>query len=221
MLLEERDVLSFQNLLNKFMTFAMESPDTVEFAKYFEEHYAGRAQQWAYCFRVNSGLNTNMHIERMHRTIKHLYLEGKFVKRLDRAIGAIMKFVRDKLFERIIVLHKGKVSTKINDLRHRHKTSESLDVLKVTAVSKTSWIVPSSSSKELYIIEEVKNECSCKIICNECNVCMHRYSCTCMDSCIKWNMCKHIHLVCRFIQKFPEVSQDVEVQSGNIHNKYF
>ena len=45
----------------------------------------------------------------------------KHVKRLDKAIGAIMRFVKDKLFERLIVLHKGKLCTKLGTLRNRHK----------------------------------------------------------------------------------------------------
>lgn len=210
MLLEERDICAFKILVIKFLNFCTVHPDTKEFGKYFQDHYSNKPERWAYCFRINSGLNTNMHIERIHRTIKHLYLDGKFVKRLDKAIGAIMKFVRDKLFERLIVLHKAKVCTKISDLRHRHKASENLDVSKVTVSSEMSGIVPSSSCKEIYIIEEVKNDC------NECNSCIHRYSCTCMDSCIKWNMCKHIHLVSRYNQNLSKANQDVQMQSGNI-----
>jgi regulator of sirC expression with transglutaminase-like and TPR domain len=48
-----------------------------------------------------------MHLERMHRTLKYIYLKGKTVKRLDKAINAIMKLVRDKLYEKLIIIRKG------------------------------------------------------------------------------------------------------------------
>ena len=81
-----------------------------------------RDRSWAYCHRLQGGLNTNMHIERMHHTIKYVYLHGKNVKRLDKAIIALMSFVRDKLFDRLIVLSKGKLTTKLKDIRKRHKS---------------------------------------------------------------------------------------------------
>lgn len=120
-LLHERDVV-FDKSVSSFLTYCND-PDVLEFGKYFQQYYVCKKEQWAYCYRLYSGLNTNMHIERIHRTIKHLYLNGKHVKRLDKVINAIMKFVRDKLFERIIKYYKGKVCTctKLANLRNRHK----------------------------------------------------------------------------------------------------
>lgn len=120
----------------------------------------------------------------MHRTLKHIYLNGKFVKRLDKAIGAIMKFVRDKLFERLIVLHKGKVCTKLSLLRKRHKNSEGLDPNSIIQNNSTAWLVSSASRNETYEVTELKSDCSCMLICYECKACIHRYSCTCLDSSI-------------------------------------
>ncbi|XP_050506518.1 uncharacterized protein LOC126884577 isoform X1 [Diabrotica virgifera virgifera] len=199
-LLQETDSTAFNQLLLNFLKYLKEDSDTLEFAMYFEQYYACKAEQWAYCFRLHcTNLNTNMHIERMYRTIKHIYLHGKFVKRLDKAIGAIMKFVKDKLFERLIVIHKGKVSTKINELRKRHVTSQSLDLSKVIK-SDNGWLVPSNSRNEMYTIQKVKENCPCRLVCEDCEACLHCYTCTCLDSCIKWNMCKHIHLICKYTQ---------------------
>ncbi|XP_072401025.1 uncharacterized protein [Diabrotica undecimpunctata] len=200
MLLQERDIATFNILIQKFLVFCQGSPEFVEFAYYFQQHYVNKAEHWAYCFRLFSGLNTNMHIERIHRTIKHIYLNGKYVKRLDKAISAILKFVRDKIFERLIIVHKGKVCTKLSELRQRHKTSEMLDISKVDAID-VGWIVPSASSNEIYVVKELQSECTCKLECSECGVCIHHY--TCVDCSIKWNMCKHIHLVCKFRQQNP------------------
>jgi len=57
-----------------------------------------------------------MHIERMHRTLKHIYLQGKKVKRLDKSLYSLMKFIRDRSVDRLIVVHKGKVTSKIKEL---------------------------------------------------------------------------------------------------------
>ncbi|KAH7952326.1 hypothetical protein HPB52_021466 [Rhipicephalus sanguineus] len=61
-----------------------------DFLKYFKDNYAVRPQEWAYCFRTRVGINTNMHLESMHRTLKHNMLEGKKNKRVDKLISALM-----------------------------------------------------------------------------------------------------------------------------------
>ena len=127
-LLHERDPSAFLIMVNNFVTSLLSDETTIEFGNYFRDHYSKSTAAWDYCYRLNAGLNTNMHIERMHRTIKYLYLHGKVVKRLDKAVTALMKFVRDKLFDQLIVLNKGKISTKVKEIRSRHRTSETLDV---------------------------------------------------------------------------------------------
>lgn len=233
-LLHETDTSAFEIMLQKFLVYCQESPETNDFGNYFQQYYGSKVEQWAYCYRLRCGLNTNMHIERMHRTIKHLYLNGKFVKRLDKAIGklkfnfllyclclcffiptgAILKFVRERVFERLIVVYKGKVCTKLSDLRHRHKISETLDLSKVVETD-MGWIVPSTSSKEMYVVEELQPQCNCKLVCNYCSACIHRFTCSCLDCSIKWNMCKHIHLVCRFLQQNPTTTEEADILSSN------
>ncbi|XP_072390135.1 uncharacterized protein [Diabrotica undecimpunctata] len=105
-ILQETDVPTFSIMLKEFQCQLENDPDLHPFLHYFKSYYANKSELWAYCYRMHTGLNTNMHIERMHRTLKYLYLNGKTVKRLDKAILAIMKFVRDKLFDSLIVLHK-------------------------------------------------------------------------------------------------------------------
>ncbi|XP_068082106.1 uncharacterized protein [Anabrus simplex] len=120
-IMQERDPDTFSILLNEGLKIMNNDPDTAEFGNYFQNSYVSCKELWAYCYRVHTGLNTNMHLERMHGTIRHIYLQGKNVKRLDKALHAIMTFVRDKLIDRLVILHKGKVTSKISHLRHRHK----------------------------------------------------------------------------------------------------
>ncbi|XP_068083806.1 uncharacterized protein, partial [Anabrus simplex] len=109
-IMQETDSVAFERMLPAVMSNLTDDPDTHEFAVYFQNNYTRNVRSWAYCYRLNSGLNTNMHIERMHGAIKYIYLHGKSVKRLDKAIYALMCFVRDKLFDRLIVLNKGKLT---------------------------------------------------------------------------------------------------------------
>lgn len=64
-LLQERDLNTFQVLLEKFLSYCQESPDTTEFGNYFVINYSSKVKQWAYCHRLQSGLNTNMHIGKL------------------------------------------------------------------------------------------------------------------------------------------------------------
>lgn len=189
--------------------------DTKDFAHYFDEHYANVAERWAYCYRLHCGINTNMHLERMHRTIKHIYLHGQKVKRLDKGINAIMQFLKDKLFERLITQNKGKLCTKIKILRKRHEISEQMDINMVLECG-DSWQIVSSSGYDIYNIHENLKTCDCKIFCSDCSVCIHRYICSCIDSAVKWNMCKHVHLVCRYLRQ-QNKSTVPQINSGN-HN---
>lgn len=208
-------------MLHNFLGRMHDDPDTFNFWAYFKDNYANKAINWAYCYRLHSGLNTNMHAERMHRTIKYIYLHSKHVKRLDITINALMKFIRDKLFDRLIILNKGKISSKIKELRKRHKTSMDLDPLLVTKCD-NNWQVPSSRSLEAYTIYKNDMECSCEIVCTDCETCIHRFSCSCLDSSVSWNMCKHIHLLCRHLQQLQKSEEESLPEEGNflviLHN---
>lgn len=59
-----------------------------EFRIYFLSNYYNIKEHWAYAYRKNCHINTNMH--------------------LDKSIAASLRFIRDKTIERIIKLSKGK-----------------------------------------------------------------------------------------------------------------
>ncbi|KAH1022594.1 hypothetical protein HUJ04_011974, partial [Dendroctonus ponderosae] len=171
-----------------------------KFGHYFENHYSNNCISWAYSYRVHCGLNTNMHIERMHKSIKYIYLQRKNVQRLDKALGALMKLVRDRLFDRLIMLNKGKVTSKSTKLKKRHRISLTLDEGSVSEVSSGIWqIMTASVANNIYTVCENRSGCDCQLHCDECECCIHTYSRDCIDGSIRWNMCKHVHLVCRFL----------------------
>ncbi|XP_014243986.1 uncharacterized protein LOC106663581 [Cimex lectularius] len=189
-LLEETDESAFIGLLESTINTLITDPATENFGNYFIDNYSNNAHCWAYCFRQNTNLNTNVHIERMHKTIKHLFLSGKKVKRPDVALNALMGFVRDKLYNRLTSPNKAK--SKIAELRRRHNQALSLDRMKFVKENDI-WKFPSSTSSEIYTIEKENLDCTCGLQCEDCKFCVHAYTCSCLDSTIKWNMCKHIH----------------------------
>ncbi|GFY74190.1 uncharacterized protein TNIN_385261 [Trichonephila inaurata madagascariensis] len=194
-LLVETDEAAFNIMLKEALKMFDEKEEMKEFKRYFELTYSKRSEVWAYCHRKWYGINTNMHIESMHKTIKYVYLQGKKVKRLDKALFSLMKFVRDRVFDRLISLEKGKISSKISQRRKRHKVGQHLTSLCIQ--NNEEWSVSSTRGKDIYIVKRnVTCSKECTLMCRECNHCLHNFTCTCIDNAVQWNMCKHIHFIC-------------------------
>ncbi|GFY43995.1 uncharacterized protein TNIN_438741 [Trichonephila inaurata madagascariensis] len=107
-----------------------------------------------------------------------------------------MKFVRDRVFDRLISLEKGKVSSEIAQLRKKHKVGQSLTSLCIQN-NEEEWSISSTKRKDIYI---VKRNVTCSkeriLMRRECNHCLHNFTCTCIDNAVQCNMCKHIHFIC-------------------------
>lgn len=194
--------MAFLPKLNEFYQKISTQSDTKEFGKYFLDHYMKNYELWVYSHGLNSDVNTNMRLERMHAVFKHIYLKGNTVRRLDQVISALMQFTKDKLYDRLITINKGKINSKLKDIRSRHKASIGLDANLLTRTDE-GWTLKSSSSNdsEVHFINEVDSDCNCQLRCNYCDTCIHSYSCTCMESAVKWIMCKHIHFVCTLLKE--------------------
>lgn len=212
-LLEETDENSFYALFAEAKSVLYNDASTKDFGNYFIDNYEHSVKSWAFCFRLHCGINTNMHLERMHRTIKEIYCNKRKVKRLDNMLYILQKFVRDRLFDQLIIHHKGKITSKIKDLRKRHKASLELNPA-IIVDTENGWLCQSTSSSDAYFIScnDSFKDCDCHLKCLECNNCIHRFTCTCIDNSVQWNMCKHIHLLCR--TKFDKtVSRDGNLSS--------
>ncbi|XP_054271840.1 uncharacterized protein LOC128992333 [Macrosteles quadrilineatus] len=221
-LLKETDPNAFLTMLQQITDQLCSDQATKEYGDYFKEHFGSNYHSWAYCFQVNFGINTNMHLESLHKTITHFILEGKNVKPLDKVISAIMQLIRQKLFNRSVIIEKGVLTSKVKLLRNRHKSSLSMnpDLIVKSETFENSWNVTSSDSGNTYMIRQIIEVCSCRIICPQCAACIHKFTCTCIDARIKSNMCKHVHLLCRKLisedqaQNHDEPGDDVgEVRS--------
>lgn len=107
-LLEERDITSFNILLQKFMS--MISKDHLVFYKYFSSEYVQRKDEWGYAYRAGSGINTNMYVESFHRVLKFVYLNNKQNRRM---VSILLRISKDKAFQRMTKLEKGKCSHRL------------------------------------------------------------------------------------------------------------
>ena len=78
------------------------------------------------------------------------------MKHLDTAIIALMYFVHDKLFDRLIVLSKRKLTTKLKDIRKRRKSDTEIDtnfIIRYETGNRWKVGLPSSSGiKEVYLV---------------------------------------------------------------------
>ena len=198
-LLYELDTDTFHKMLHEVLRRFHGDEETHLFYKYFKQQYINKEKyrSWAYCYRVHLGINTNMAVENFNKILKYFYLKGKHIKRLDKTICAILHLLKDKMFDLIIKMKKGKLVKKLQVLRTRHKASMLLDAETVLTTLDDKWQVLSSTQTEFYTVKRIQHCKSCLLQCIHCNSCFHEFVCSCMDSAIRNNMCKHIHLVCR------------------------
>ena len=160
----------------------------------------------------------------LFRNLKHHYLEGKRVRRLDKSISALMKMVYNMQFERIIAKFRGELRPKMTALRKRHEMSKEINSLiseKIDFLGK-KFIIQSSydSDISLYEIRKLMENCDCMLHCQECKVCVHEISCTCYDYSISNNLCKHIHYIaqnCSFNTETIE-NNDITLVINDIPN---
>ena len=199
-LLEITDKEVFNNKLQEFIESAMTDDRTVQFAEYFHREYASRPQLWAYCHRLGLKVHHNMHLEALHRVLKHVHMNGRKVRRMDSCIHALMKLMRMKMRDRLQKLHKGKWTRHVQGIRMRHRKGMLLDNRLLTEVEPNrAYIVQGRDKAVAYMVEQsdtVPHETMlCPLVCRPCGVCIHTFVCNCVDFGIRNTICKHIHAV--------------------------
>ena len=144
-----------------------------------------------------------MYCESFHRILKIVYLDSKQNRRVDRLLAVLLRFAKDKAFERIQKLEKGKSSHRMKEILKRHKSA--LEMVSDGAAphqeSENSWQVHSQSSEQVYTVTRVKRECSCLLHCVDCHACIHMFTCSCADAHLQSTVCKHSHVVQLFLHK--------------------
>ena len=74
-LLTEKDVNSFHQTLQQFISWLNDREELDSFRHYFQKEYSKSVEQWAPCYRVKCSVNTNMALEAVHRVMKVCYME--------------------------------------------------------------------------------------------------------------------------------------------------
>ena len=187
--------------------------------------YAKRQEQWASCYRISTTVNTNMFVESFHRLLKIVYLQHKQNRRIDYLLNVLLKISRDKTFERLTKLEKGKRSHRICEINKRHQSAA--DMLKksptIQQCGTNKWLVKSlQRNGHEYYVSLSLSQCSCQMKCIQCNICVHMYTCTCLDATLHTTVCKHIHAVCMSqMQHVPGVDSTAAEQGTEENLQYF
>ena len=126
-------------------------------------------------------------------------MKGRTNRRIDNLIHILLNVSRDKGFERLCKLEKGKISGRLTTIRKRHLTSNKLSSHLVSEAGDCEWRVKSTEADHEYTVTLESTTCQteCRLLCNDCGICIHMFSCTCLDFLINYTICKHIHLVAK------------------------
>lgn len=87
---------------------------------------------------------------------------------MDACIHALLKFARNKAFDRLSKLEKGKSTNRIRTIAKRHHTSSELPTDLVKANGDHTWTVDSASGKATYTVSQEAISCtsSCALKCD-------------------------------------------------------
>ena len=142
-------------------------------------------------------MNTNMFSEAFHRVLKIVYLRHRHNRRIDYLIYILLKIARDKAFEQLLKMEKGKHTHRKCDIHKRHQRAVSYAVFAtIEQLDNCAYRVSSETKPgECYMVQTVQLACTCQTKCQFCLACAHIYSCTCLDACTNTTVCKHMHLV--------------------------
>ena len=69
-----------------------------------------------------------MFVEAFHNTLEQVYMQGKVNRRVDKCLHVLLWLARDKAFERLIKLEKGKTSSRLSAIHARHMASLELSI---------------------------------------------------------------------------------------------
>ena len=193
-----------------------------DFCCYFQSTYCKRVEEWAFCYRVGTPFNTNMFVESFHRLLKIVYLDGKQNRRIDRLLNILLRIARDKAYERLIKIEKGKTTHRVCEINKRHQAAKTLlqkkkyelPTQEIDEHNITFWKVQGSDMKNEYTVVKLKNSCDCKIRCTPCNTCIHMFRCTCIDDLIHGTICKHIHIV-QIVQDRNKGEKEMSLPENN------
>lgn len=213
--LKQVDYQSFEEALNKFLECSDE--DMQAFLEYFIKNYLETIPSWAYCFRLDAQINTNLSIETFYRVFRYVNTKDSLkLMSIEEALYSLTKHMEyKKRCRKVTSMKRFKNSKKISTIRKNHKNALNANVdEKSITVTEDGWLIPSFNDVsdglcEMFLVR--KNETSscvdCKLVCPSCNICIHNYSCSCLDYSIRFTMCEHIHYLCNALKTQVEIEE--------------
>ena len=135
-----------------------------------------------------------MFLEAFHRLLKVVYLHHKQNRRFDYLMNILLKVNRDKIFEHLTKIEKGKYYHRVVEINKRHKAAVSMRSSGGAVIQRdeTNWEVPSEKDGSMnYTVQLVNKSCKCQLRCTNCKACIHMYTCLCMDAILHCTVCKH------------------------------
>ncbi|GBN37925.1 hypothetical protein AVEN_224154-1 [Araneus ventricosus] len=221
-LLECQNKNVFDSMFKNYIETLQSDPQSRNLGNFIMQKYGNNAEMWAYCYRKDIPLSTNIHLEVMHRTFRYCCREGR-KKRLDKFIFVIMKLVRYKMLDRLSnMLDDEKIELAIEAINMCHHVGLEIPSEHISSLSDKIWLIRSEEEEQsIYVMREFET-CPehCNLRCTECDICVHMYTCSCIHSMINANLCQHIHAVVwkfltpHFSPPASPMPEDVEEQEN-------
>lgn len=191
--------------------------ESVNFGVYLENNYLCRKEMWASCYRIGCGINTNMHLESLHKKLKYSFFHGKQIRRLDKSIHCLLQMLKDYQISRMIKLEKGELSNKWKTTLQRHEKGNCLERIVASLQENDKFLIQNSNENniEIFCVEYNRVNC-CNFLCRKCQICFHTYSCNCPDYMTSRNICKHILYIHLHINKNKEIISTVKQSNHEV-----
>lgn len=103
-----------------------------------------------------------------------------------------LKYVRDKIVDRLLKHTKGKHNYYSQENFKKHKLALT-SAFEMNMESPGVWKIVHDNDE--YHIKKINIQKCCNLICQYCDICFHQYTCTCQNYFIHSVICKHIHYV--------------------------
>ena len=92
---------------------------------------------------------------------KYKYLDGKVNKRVDNCLVNLIKYLKDKAFDRVIKLTKGKRSKRQQSITTRHNKNILLrETQKPVRESENTWTMKSTNNSKCYTVSRNSEICN-------------------------------------------------------------
>ncbi|XP_064469189.1 uncharacterized protein LOC135383797 [Ornithodoros turicata] len=176
---------AFQMLMNGLLRELKGERGTVAFGNYLETNFVSRAELWANCYVTTA--NATMNLDTFDRFLRHYFLT-KANKRVDKLVYTLLTASKTNHLESVLEPVKGPLTKEKALITQAHQNGLLIPSDCIIQVDSEKWTVRCGSlTYEVTCVNGCQGKC--RRICEQCNVCVHKFACSCPSR----YMCKHIH----------------------------